>query len=84
MIAAAALLLAGAGSVLAASSSSYPVRPAESTIEPDLTQIIATQATAQAIAPASNVKGAAFDRIMHVWMENIVCWVSVCYLWTMY
>lgn len=63
------IVLAGAGSVLAAS---YASRPPYSTVEPSLTQIAATQATQQAISPVSNAKGIAFDRIVHIWMENTV------------
>jgi len=48
-------------------------RPPESTIEPSLTQILATQATQAALSPLSNVKGVAFNRIVQIWLENTVC-----------
>ena len=60
--------LVGAG-VQAASSVS---RPPESTIEPSLTQIIATQATQAALSPVSNVQGAGFNRFVQIWLENTV------------
>jgi acid phosphatase len=47
-------------------------RPAISTIEPSLTQIVATEATMAALSPVSNVKGAGFDRIVQIWLENTV------------
>lgn len=56
--------------VLAASSTA--VRPTSSLIEPSLSQIIATQATATALSPVSNVKGAGFDRFVQIWLENTV------------
>lgn len=56
--------------VLAASSSA--VRPTSSLIEPALTQIEATAATATALSPVSNVKGAGFDRFVQIWLENTV------------
>jgi acid phosphatase len=64
-----ALTLA-AEAVLAASSSA--VRPTASVIEPALTQILATQATAPALSPVSDVKGAGFDRFVQIWLENTV------------
>lgn len=56
--------------VLAASSSA--VRPTSLLIEPALTQIEATAATATALSPVSNVKGAGFDRFVQIWLENTV------------
>jgi acid phosphatase len=56
--------------VLAASSTA--VRPTSSLIEPSLSQIIATQSTATALSPVSNVKGAGFDRFVQIWLENTV------------
>jgi hypothetical protein len=64
--------LVGAGVDIALATSSYPSRAPESTIEPTLTQILATQATAPALSPFSNVKGAAFDRFVQIWLENTV------------
>jgi|HubBroStandDraft_4_1064222.scaffolds.fasta_scaffold3431100_1 acid phosphatase len=63
------LALVAVGVVEAASSAS---RPTYSTIQPSLTQILATQATAPALSPVSNVKGQAFDRIIQIWLENTV------------
>ena len=63
-------LALGTNVVLGAGTST--TRPAESTIEPSLTQIIATEATAPALSPVSNVKGAGFDRIVQIWLENTV------------
>jgi hypothetical protein len=48
-------------------------RPPLSTLEPSLTQIISTQATQEAISPVSNILGVGFDRIVHIWLENLVC-----------
>ena len=61
--------LVGANVVLAASSST---RAPESTLEPSATQVAATAATAAALSPVSNVKGAGFDRIVQIWLENTV------------
>lgn len=52
--------------------SASSTRPAISIIEPSLTQIITTQATQAALSPVSNVKGAGFDRIIQIWLENTV------------
>jgi hypothetical protein len=46
--------------------------PAESTIQPDATAISAAAATQTALSPISNVKGAAFDRFIQIWLENTV------------
>jgi acid phosphatase len=46
--------------------------PAESTIQPSKTDIDAVAATQSALAPVTNVKGAAFDRFYQVWLENTV------------
>jgi acid phosphatase len=45
-------------------------KPAESTIEPATTAIAAAAATQAVLSPVSNVKGAAFDRFIQVWLEN--------------
>ncbi len=44
--------------------------PAEKTVEPSLSAIAAAAQTAPALSPVSNVKGAAFDRFLQVWLEN--------------
>jgi len=74
MLASIALTVAliGAGVDIALATTSYPSRAPESTIEPTLTQILATQATAPALSPVSNVKGVAFDRFVQIWLENTV------------
>lgn len=66
------LALALAAEVALAASSSSAVRPTASVIEPSLSQILATQATAPALSPVSNVKGAGFDRFIQIWLENTV------------
>lgn len=66
--------LIGAGTAFAAASS-YASRPPQSTVEPSLTQIEATAATASSLSPTSDVKGIAFDRFYQVWLENTV-WPS--------
>ena len=64
------VMLAGAaGGALAAT---YASPPPMSTVEPTLTQIEATAATATALSPVSNVKGIAFDNFYQVWGENTV------------
>jgi acid phosphatase len=63
------LVLVAASAVQAAASVS---RPTFSTVQPSLTQILSTQATATALSPVSNVKGKAFDRIIQIWLENTV------------
>jgi acid phosphatase len=63
-------VIAAAGSALA--TTTYPSRPPQSTIEPTLTQIEATAATASSLSPLSNVKGVAFDRFYEVFLENTV------------
>lgn len=68
----AALIAAGINGVAAASSMSYPSRPPVSTIEPTGTQITGAAATQVALSPVSNVKGAGFDRIVQIWLENTV------------
>lgn len=64
-----AALLVAACHLAAASPCSTP--PSVSTIEPTLTQIEATAATATSISPLSNVKGLAFNRFYQIWLENI-------------
>lgn len=66
----AALALAGANVVLAASASAS--RPAESTIEPVATAISASAATATPVVLTSDVKGKSFNRIVQIWLENTV------------
>jgi acid phosphatase len=65
-----ALALGGSNVAFAATSTSYASRPTFSTIEPAVASIYATQATATPLSPVSNVKGAAFDRIIQIWLEN--------------
>jgi acid phosphatase len=65
-----AVVLFGAGTALGASSYASPAP--ESTVEPTLTEIEGTAATASPLSPLSNVKGVAFDRFFQVWMENTV------------
>ena len=60
------IVLFGAGTAFGASE------PPESTVEPTLTAIEATAATAVPLSPLSNVKGIAFDRFFQVWLENTV------------
>jgi hypothetical protein len=61
-------LLAAAGSLAAASP--YAPRPPSQTIEPSLTQIEQSAATALSRSPVSNVKGAVFNRFYQIWLEN--------------
>ena len=64
-------LLAAAGYLAAASPSQ--TRPASAlvpTIEPTLSQIEQSAATATSLSPVSHVKGAAFNRFYQVWLEN--------------
>ena len=65
-------LLAAVVGLSAAGTTTYPSRAPESTLEPSLTQIIATEATAPALSPVSNVQGAGFNRIVQIWLENTV------------
>jgi acid phosphatase len=53
--------------VLAATSVS---EPPESTIEPTISAIQSAAATATALSPESNVKGASFSRFYQIWLEN--------------
>jgi len=62
-------LLLGANTVFAATTT-YASRPVESTVEPSLTAILASESAQQTVSPTSNVKGAAFDRIVQIWLEN--------------
>ncbi|OAL33416.1 hypothetical protein AYO20_07272 [Fonsecaea nubica] len=62
-------LLVAAGAL--ASASPFQSRPAVSTIEPSLTQIEQSAATATSLSPVSNVKGIAFNRFYQIWLENI-------------
>jgi acid phosphatase len=71
MLAFVAVALLGVGKALCAASS-YASRPLYSTIEPSLTQIEASAATAASLSPTSDVKGIAFDRFYQVWLENTV------------
>lgn len=64
-----ALALVGSNVAFAATTS-YATRPPVSTIQPALSSIYAAQATAVPLSPVSNVKGAAFDRIVQIWLEN--------------
>ncbi|PMD35390.1 putative acid phosphatase [Hyaloscypha variabilis F] len=63
-------LALGGSNVAFAATTTYPARPTFSTIEPALSAIRAAQATAIPSSPTSNVKGKAFDRIIHIWLEN--------------
>jgi hypothetical protein len=65
-------LALGGSNVAFAATTTYPARPTFSTIEPALSAIRAAQATAIPSSPTSNVKGKAFDRIIHIWLENTV------------
>jgi hypothetical protein len=67
----AGLAIVGANVVLAATPS-FASRPPLSTIEPSLTQIVASEATQAALSPVSNVAGLGFDRIIQIWLENTV------------
>lgn len=64
-----AIVFSGVNVALAATSST---RAPESTIEPAATAILATQATAAALSPVSNVAGQGFDRFVQIWLENTV------------
>jgi acid phosphatase len=66
------LVVAVVSAAVHAGQATFPTRPPFSTIEPSLSQIIAAQATQSALSLVSNVKGVAFDRIAHIWLENIV------------
>lgn len=52
------------------SAVTYSSRPPLSTLEPSLSQIVASEATAVPLSPVSNVGGKAFDRIVQIWLEN--------------
>lgn len=68
-----AVVFSGVNVALAASSSSAvdtSTRAPESTLEPATATIAATQATALALSPVSNVQGAGFDRLVQIWLEN--------------
>ena len=67
-----AALAFGGSNVALAATTTYPARPAVSTIQPALSDIRAAQATTIPSSPTSNVKGKAFDRIIHIWLENTV------------
>lgn len=54
-------------------------KPAFSTIEPTLASIVASEATAKPLSPVSNVPGKGFDRIVQIWLENVV---SLVILWS--
>jgi hypothetical protein len=64
--------LAVGGNLALAATSSSATKPPFSTIQPALTDIRAAQATVVPASPTSNVKGKAFDRIIHIWLENTV------------
>lgn len=70
----AALALVGAGANVLAQGTlaSYISAPPEQTLEPTLGAIEAAAATAAVLSPVSNVKGAGFDRIIQIWLENVV------------
>jgi acid phosphatase len=53
--------------------------PPVSTIQPPASEISAIAATATPISPVSDVKGAAFDRFIQIWLENTVS-VSTAFL----
>jgi acid phosphatase len=40
--------------------------------EPSLTEIEQAAATTKPYSPVSDVKGLAFDRIVDIWLENVV------------
>ncbi len=67
-----ALVSAGIDVAVAQSPRAYPSRAPASIIEPTLTMILATQATAPALSPVSNVQGAGFNRFVQIWLENVV------------
>jgi len=58
------------GLIAVATAASSASEPAQSTIEPPVSQILATQATQAALSPVSNVQGKAFQRFYQVWLEN--------------
>lgn len=41
--------------------------------EPSITEIQKAAATTLPYSPVSNVSGLAFDRIIDIWLENVVC-----------
>ncbi|KIX04863.1 uncharacterized protein Z518_05734 [Rhinocladiella mackenziei CBS 650.93] len=65
------VLLLAASQLVTAVPQSYASPPPISTIEPSLTQIEETAATATPISPVSHVKGLAFNRFYQIWLENI-------------
>jgi acid phosphatase len=65
-----AALVAGQALAYSAEPSYTTKRPPISTIEPAASSIAAAQASIQPSSPTSNVKGAAFDRIIQIWLEN--------------
>ncbi|KIX93022.1 uncharacterized protein Z520_11295 [Fonsecaea multimorphosa CBS 102226] len=62
-------LLVAAGSLAAATP--YGTPPPVSTVEPSLSQIQQSAATAKSLSPKSNVKGVGFNRFYQIWLENI-------------
>jgi len=68
----AATLIGVGGNVAVAGTTTYASRPPESTVEPSLTQIVASEATQAALSPVSNVQGLAFNGIVQIWLENTV------------
>jgi acid phosphatase len=64
--------------VVLAASTTYASKPPESTVEPTQPSISAAAATQTASSPVSNVKGAGFDRIVQIWLENTVCILERC------
>lgn len=64
-------LLLGANAVFA-TTTTYASRPAFSTVEPPLTAILSSESAQKTLSPTSNVQGAAFDRIVQIWLENTV------------
>ena len=66
------LVVAVSCAAVHAGEATFPSRPPLSTFEPSLSQIIAVEPTQPALSPVSNVKGVAFNRIVHIWLENTV------------
>lgn len=67
-------ILATLGVACVLASTSEPgyatARPPASTILPSVSSIWAAKATVLPSFPTSNVEGAAFDRIVQIWLEN--------------
>ena len=56
--------------MVAAASVAVIGKPQPDDIHPSLADIHAAQATVKGASPTSEVKGAAFDRIIQIWLEN--------------